>query len=409
MLTALVALEHLEPSHIVIVGGEIRNMPAGFATGLHTEGETITVSTLLHILIIRSGNETGRVLAREVARVTTGRRNIPYEEAMQVFSVLLNEKLRELGAEHSNFNNPYGLHSPHHFTTAYDMALVTRAFMENEYLARIAGTWAFEGDSLGGQTIQNAVVHMYQFTNTNLMLPGGPHGHPYITGARTGFTTPAGHCLAAKADNGQLQLVAVVMGGVEGQRWEDTRRLIDHGFQNYGFRQIARAGEIIDLAAIYNPRLGEAATMHVRQRDGASELLSHAEYAALTRTMRFSPAFTENTEDMQPIDIQLALLGYEVEPRVTLTPPFEEGEALGYVVYTVDGREVFSSPIIATRDVMSRTFDSDMDYYIARFFAGIFTRAGLPWWLAAGGVAFGLFGMVLAANAVKKLKSYRRY
>jgi D-alanyl-D-alanine carboxypeptidase len=349
------------------------------------------------------------VLAQNVARRTTGRQNIGYEEAKQVFSVLLNEKLRDLGAEGSNFNNPYGLHSPHHFTTAYDMALVTRAFMANDYLARIAGTWHFASDSLGGRSLQGAVVHEYNFTNTNLMLPGGPHGHPYITGARTGFTTPAGHCLAAKADNGRLQLITVVLGGVDGQRWEDTRRLIDYGFHSYGFHEIAHEGEIIDLAAIYNPRLGESATMHVRQRSGHTELLSNTEYTELTRIIRFSAEFTEDTGDMQPIDIVSVLLGYEAEPRVTLRPPFLEGEVLGYVVYTIDGREIFSSPIVATRDVLPRSFDSDMDYYIARFFATIFTRTALPWWLAVGGLAFGFFGMMLAANAVRKLKSYRRY
>jgi len=370
MLTALVAVEELRLDDVVEVGQEIRGMPAGFATNVHAEGDEITVRTLLYSLLVRSANETGRILALTTVRSREGRRNIPYEQAEQTFAALMNEKAQSLGARGTHFTNPFGAHSDNHFTTAYDLAIITRAFMAHPLLSEIAGTRVFENED-------------FSWTNTNQLLPHAPHGHPYITGAKAGFTTPAGHILASSAYNDGLGLVAVVLGGTDAARWQDTRRLIDYGFNNYRFREIAAEGEIIKTVLVENPRLGDSDTLDIALGESVTVLLNREEYAALTMEFTFD-----------------ALLYTE---EATFRAPIEEGMVIGTVFYVSNGITWFESPVFATRNVEERTFDSDMDYYLAAIFTNIFTRRALPYWFGFVGTGFGIFGIALAISAHRRV------
>lgn len=368
MLTALVVVEHLGLYDEITVGTEIRNMPAGFGVGVHYESEVVTVRRLLNSLLVRSSGEAARVLALNVIRQTEGRRNIPYEQAERSFAVLMNEKARALGASGSHFANPFGSHSENHFSTAYDLAIITRAFMENPVLAEIAGTREYN-----------------DWTNANQMLPHAPHGYAYMTGAMAGFTTPAGHVLAGAAHDPHLDLgfVTVTLGGTDPERWQDTRRLMDHGFNNFRFREIAREGEILQEVSIENPRLGDPDTVEIIASASHAALLSRFEYDELTRIITFNSLFYVETDD----------------EKTVLRAPLEYGEAVGTVSYLLNGEVLFEAEIFAEREVLPRTFDSDMDYYLAAFVTNVFTRRALPYWFGIFGVAFGIFGIVLAVKA----------
>ena len=394
LLTALVVMEHLNLDTVVVVGSEIRGMPAGFATNVHIEGEAITVRVLLQAFLMRSSNESGRVLALEVVRTVHNDRSISYTDAKPRFSTLMNDFARALGAENSNFNNPYGLHSEQHFTTAYDLALVGRAFAENPILMQISATREFYGDSMEGRTPPyGSESRQLSFGNTNQMLPGATFGHPYITGGRTGFTSPAGHCFVGLAYHNGLGLVSVVLNSQENTRWQDTRLLIDHGFFNYSFREVGEANQLIDTVKIENPRLGDIDTLDVRLQESRTFLLSHAEYAAIERTIVFSPLFLVESED----------------DEIILNPPIEYDEVVGTVTYRTGGEILFSTSLLADRDVQPRTFDSDMDYYMDMFFSNMFTRRALPYWFGTLGTLFGFIGMFAAFSAARRAKRLERW
>jgi len=373
MLTALVAIEHLAPGDDLIVGSEIRGMPSGFGAGVHSEGEIISVQTLLNSLLVRSSGEAARVLAINTVRQAGGRRNIPYNEAEHAFAAMMNEKARGLGAQGSNFANPFGSHADNHFTTAYDLAVITRAFMDNPILAEIAGTREYE-------------TQHETWTNANQMLPRAPMGYAYMTGAMAGFTTPAGHVLAGAAYDTHLSLgfVTIVLGGTDAERWQDTRRLMDHGFNNFRFREIAREGEVLETVLIENPRLGDSEMLEIIATASYTALLSRFEYDELARVITFDPMLYER---------------HEYEEPIVLRAPIEYGEAVGTVSYILNGEVLFESAILPSREVIPRTFDSDMDYYLAIFFENVFTRRALPYWFGIFGVAFGIFGIVLAVKA----------
>jgi len=387
LLTALVAVAHLDLDTVVVIGPEIRQMPAGFATNLHIEGEYITVRMLLKALLIRSSNEASRILALETIRTIQDRQNIPYSEAKGQFSALMNATARSLGTRGSNFNNPYGFHSEAHFTTAYDMALIARAFMSNPTLVELSAPRHFIGDGLEGRYYPDAIVRDYSLVNTNLMLPGAQHGHPYIISGRTGFTTPAGHCFVGAAYHNGLQLVAVVLNSGDITRWQDTRVLLDYGFFNYEFRQITTPGMLLDTVEIENPRLGDSNTLDILLPDvlpdGNTMLLSRAEYASLQRTITFNPIFlVEHDGDY-----------------IKLRTSIEKGEQVGTVVYTVGSEVVLTTVAIASRYVAERTFDTDMDYYMAIILNNIFTRRGLPYWFGFVGTIVGIVGICIAISA----------
>jgi D-alanyl-D-alanine carboxypeptidase (penicillin-binding protein 5/6) len=379
MLTALVVLDELEPDDVLVIGSEIRNMPSGFATNVHSEGETVTVETLLKSMLIRSSNESGRVFALNVVRRRDGR-GVTIDEANSAFSAMLNEKATSLGANGTHFNNAFGHHNENHFTTAHDLVLITRAFMDNPVLAEIAGTRVFEN-----------------WTNTNQMLPDAPHGYPYMTGAKAGFTTAAGHILAGAAEHNGLQLATVVLGGTDVARWQDTRRLMDYGFTNYSFREIAATGDVIGEVLIENPRLGddEALSIVLGESENFTALVSHAEYAAITRAITFDPLLYVVREDE-----------YETP---TLRAPIEEGAVIGTATYSTNGTVLFEVSVLASRAVYERNFDSDMDYHLAAFFGNVFSRKAVPYYFGVIGTAFGIFGIVIAVRANLRAGRYNRY
>ena len=394
MLTALVVYQHLSLDTVVVVGQEIRNVPSGFTRAGHFEGETITVEMLLNGLLIPSGNDSGVILAMEVAREIEGRRNISYNEAQQVFARAMNVYAASLGVANSNFNNSYGRHSDSHFTTAYDIALIGRAFMQNEVLAQISATRVFSNDSLGGANYPQAQTRTFTWTNTNLMLPGAMHAHPYITGGRTGFTSAAGHSLVAGASHNGLDFIAVVLFSSDPERWQDTRVLIDYGIFNFSFREIAIAGQLSYTATIENPRLGDSDSISILFQQDRKALLSHLEYAELQQVFTFDP---------------LLLVEHDKE-HTMLRAPLEEGEIVGTVLFQLPstGEVVFTTGLVAGRDVYARTFDSDMDYYIAMILNGIFTRRALPYWIAFFGVLFGVSGFVAAIMANRRVRNFMR-
>jgi len=413
MLTALIVVDHFEPDEIIVVGPEIHNMPSGYATIIHTEGESMTVRMMLKALMIRSGNETGRTLALNVIRRIQNNPYISYDDAKREFSILMNERAQELGAQNSHFNNPYGLHSDHHYTTAYDLALIARAYMEVPLLAEIAGTHMFEGSGTEGQYIPDAYVREFSWENHNLTLPGASFGHEHMTGIKTGFTTPAGECLAGAATFGDLSLISIVFDSESPGRWIDTRRLMDHGFANFAFRELVIASELIENVRIVNPRRGYDDILAVHAYESHTALLSHAEYTNLTRVITYNlmvmaPARRASESDEDEYDYDNDEYDYD-DDLTRLQAPIEEGEIIGRLAFYAGEELVFETGLYAASGVEERSFDSDMDYVISRITDNVFTINGLPYWLAGGGALFGVLGMGWALSLRRRLKEHDRW
>lgn len=209
ILTALVAIRDGDLSDTVKVSRE-----AAYTEGSSMylkEGEELTLETLLYGLLLCSGNDAAVAIAEHVGGSVKG------------FVKRMNETAAELGMRDSSFANPNGLDDEAHYSTAYDMALLARAAMENETLVRIASTRTV---SIGGRTMTNH--------NKLLQLVDG------CLGLKTGYTRAAGRTLVSCAERNGQRLIAVTLQ--DGNDWADHQNLYDYGFSAYPAKRAAQLG-----------------------------------------------------------------------------------------------------------------------------------------------------------------------
>ena len=275
ILTALVAIEEGDLHDSVKVSREAA-YTEGSAMYL-TEGETLTLETLLYGVLLCSGNDAAVAVAQHVGGSVKG------------FVALMNEKARELGMEHSSFANPNGLDDEQHYSTARDMAKLARAALENETLMRIASTRSV---TIGGRTM----------TNHNKLL----HYVDGCLGLKTGYTKAAGRTLVSCAEKNGQRLIAVTLQ--DGNDWADHQSLYDYGFSAYPASRAAVLGETVERAAVTG---GSQSTV------------------ALVAAAGFSWPLGEGEK-----------LTTEIENDGPLQAPLAAGSRVGQAVFLVNGQEV---------------------------------------------------------------------
>ena len=387
MLTAIVALEYLDPQRVIVVGPEIYSIPAGALRSGHQTGEHITVHNLLRGLMIRNGNDSGAVLALQTVQAQRNNNNVPFGDAVRIFSQMMNDRARELGARNTNFVNPNGLHHDDHVTTAYDLALIARAFMEHPLLREIAGEAEFTGNSLDGyegdlDRFEGVHTINYHWIDTNELMSGGTFNYHYATGIRSGSTPQAMDALAASAERNSVQLIAIVLASPDPGRWQDARILFDYGFATYSYHNILESRQVLETAVVTNAMLGGPGILDVLSAGDFTALLSQAQMSRLERVIMFDEEFVSDEES--PYN------------SIMLLAPIEEDAVLGTVSYFLDGELIFEGEIQAAASIEGRSLDSDMDFYIALIRDNIFSLRALPFWMGSAGVLVGIAGMSLA-------------
>ena len=204
ILTALVVLENLHLSQKITIPKEAVGIE-GSSLYLR-EGEVMTVEDLLYGMMLRSGNDAATSLA------------IAVSGNINDFAEQMNKKAKECGAVNSNFVNPHGLHDPDHYTTAYDLALITAEAMQSPYFCQIIMSQkARIGENESTRVIANK--------NKMLKLYDGANG------VKTGFTKSSGRCLVSSAKKNGMQLISVVLN--RGDMWGDSMSILDYAFDNF--------------------------------------------------------------------------------------------------------------------------------------------------------------------------------
>ncbi|MBS4209564.1 D-alanyl-D-alanine carboxypeptidase family protein [Bacillus sp. FJAT-50079] len=218
LLTALVALDKSTMDEQVIVGEEVYLSVDQEARAGLFEGQALTVEELLAAMLLQSGNDAARSLAVYIAQKELGEQRSP-DEAIHYFSQLMNEKAQEIGATHSHFTNPHGLHDPNHYSTAGDMALIAKEARHHVEIDQIVSQEKIATES-----------HTYMNRN-QLLNSASPYFYDGATGLKTGFTDQAGYCLASSAERHGRKLVAVVLNSGKETVWSDSISLLDYGFE----------------------------------------------------------------------------------------------------------------------------------------------------------------------------------
>ena len=216
IMTCITALESCNLSDIVTVS---QNAAATEGSSAYIEeGYQMSMLDLLYGLMLNSGNDAAVAIAEYISGSVEG------------FVNLMNEKAKEIGAGNTHFTNPNGLPDDEHYTTAYDLAMITRYAMQNQTFREIVSTADF-----------SALI-----VNTGEALPFHNHNrllseYDGCIGVKTGFTEKAGRCLVTAAERDGLMFIAVTLN--DGDDWNDHKAMLDDAFSQYSMQQIAHAGD----------------------------------------------------------------------------------------------------------------------------------------------------------------------
>jgi len=391
ILIALVAIEHIDPDEFILLGEELYYAPPGSSLAGLEPGETILFKNLLRGFMMMSGNEAGCAIALNVARRVSGNEEISYSEAEALFNDLVNERAVELGARNTNFTNPHGFHHEDHFTTAYDMALFSRAYLEIPILRLIGEELEFTGYGAGDNPPEGSNNRHHTWRSRNQLLIEDADGYyTYADGIKTGFTDQAGNCVAASAERDGMRLISVVCFSPIPGVWNDTRAMMDYGFNNYSYVSVQEANELLKQAPVYRPRLGEPVVLDVKS------LGSYSGYYSREEISRIQTEFTFNREFLYQPD------GRPATSVPILKGPIAEADVLGTVTYSLDGQVIFEDYIVAASDVFERTVASDFHYYLNMARNHLFIMGAVPYWV--GGAAI-LAALIVILRIIRRKRS----
>ncbi|MBQ8140261.1 MAG: D-alanyl-D-alanine carboxypeptidase [Clostridia bacterium] len=215
IMTALVAAENFDIDKTVTVAPEVVGIE-GSSIYL-CANEKLTMEELLYALLLQSANDAAAAIAYAVAG------------SIDAFADMMNGKAEEMGLRNTHFTNPHGLYDEEHYTTAYDLAVITAHALRNEDIKQIVSTYKKTIPSSDGENTRLLVNH-----NKMLKLYDG------AIGVKTGFTKATGRCLVSAAARDGLTLIAVTLNAPDD--WNDHTKMLDFGFGNYESLLIADVG-----------------------------------------------------------------------------------------------------------------------------------------------------------------------
>ena len=184
-------------------------------------GEKIKLEDLVYGLMLRSGNDAAVAIAETVGGSIEG------------FVYLMNQKAEEIGMKNTHFANPHGLDDHEdHYSTAYDMAILTRYAMQNDTYKKIAGTKTYRSESSNDEWDR-------VWKNKNKLLTSL---YEYSTGGKTGYTIRAKRTLVSTAEKDGVSYIAVTLN--DPNDWDDHIKMFETAFKQYKKVQVMEDGTI---------------------------------------------------------------------------------------------------------------------------------------------------------------------
>lgn len=283
IMTALLVLERVRDpdAETAVYPMMIQNLLYGkdAALGGLIVGERLTVRQLLISALVQSANEAALILADYVGGGSVSR-----------FVAMMNEKAAALGCTGTHFTNPTGLHNDGHYTTARDVAIITREALRLEDFREIVKIRVRDI----GPT--NKHRELRQFTTNRMLIPGSRYYYGPLVGIKTGSTDEAGRCLVSEADSGGLRYLAVVLGSpvLKSEpyvNFVETRQLHQWAFRDFTDVELLPEGELMaEVPVLYGKG---AATVRLRTREAARKVLHNSVEKG---SFRFVPEVPDRVE-----------------------------------------------------------------------------------------------------------------
>lgn len=246
IMTALLVLEAVDAGRVRLdqevtpTENAFEGLAADGSTASIKAGETLTVEQLLNCMLIVSANEACNILAEAVSGT------------VESFVAQMNQRAALLGCEDTHYVNPSGLHSDRHYTTAWDIYLITQEAMKYDAFIEICARKSYEVPETNLSKARTLHSTNYLISTWRTGWPG--YYYEDARGIKTGSTPEAGYCLVSSAVRGSRRLVSVVLGAervtlddgtIQTRSFSETIRLFEYGFDSFASRQILGADEFI--------------------------------------------------------------------------------------------------------------------------------------------------------------------
>lgn len=319
IMTATIVIENYDLSKTVEISKKAAGT-GGSRLGLK-QGDKISVLDLLHGLMLCSGNDAAVALAETVAG------GIPE------FSDMMNNKAKELGLENTHFESPHGLDSDNHYTTAYDLSLLTNYALNNETFLKIVGTKNY-----------TVTINGYpkNITNTNELL-GTLNG---VYGVKTGFTNGANRCLVTACKRNDLDIICVVLGcDTKNFRTKDSIKLIEYTFQNY---------EYLNISDLIDENLNNWKKDNLNNFNIKKGVSNNIEIYYQTPDFSVIPIKKVDKNNIEVI----------INIDTNLTAPVYENSEIGNLYILCNGEEVFTTNILSSTYIPKKNISN---YYLDFF------------------------------------------
>lgn len=315
IMTMLLAMEEIDSgrmSYDDMITGSAYAKSMGGSTIFLDEGEQLSFRDIMKGIAVSSGNDAAVAMAEHISGSEEG------------FVTRMNERAAELGMVDTHFVNCNGLDAEGHYSSAYDIALMSRELLKHPDIHNFTTIWM--------DTLRDG---KFTLSNTNKLI----RFYEGATGLKTGSTDEALFCVSGTAKRDNMHLIAVIMAAPTSKdRVADASKLLNYGFANYSMQAVSNAGDVV----------GEQAISKGVKR--TTNILIKTPFEVLTKKGE-SP---------------------QVEMKTTLTSdfvaPVHTGEPAGVMEYFINGQKVGESEIVFSEDIDKIKF-SDIFMQMVRLWA----------------------------------------
>lgn len=291
IMVLLLAMEALDSNKISLEDEVLISANAAGMGGSQLyleEGEIQKVEGLIRAIALRSGNDCAVAISEHIAG------------SEELFVDMMNKRALELGMTNSSFMNTNGLHDDNHYTTAYDIGLMSRELLKHPQIHKWLATW------MSTLNVGKSKDSVQEMVNTNRLI----YDYKGANGIKTGWTEKAGYCLSASATRGNLTLISVILGSPTSKiRNNDSMKLLNHGFANYDSIPVVKKSEIVKNVPISK---GSVKSIDVVAENDVSILITKGQSKNVEKELLLT----------EPIDA-----------------PIEKNTKVGEIIYKIDGEE----------------------------------------------------------------------
>lgn len=330
IMTAIVVLENTNLDDIVTISSKAAGT-GGSRLGLHKD-DKISIQDLLYGLLLCSGNDAAVALAEHVSGDLSN------------FANMMNSKATSLGLSSTHFVTPHGLDDDNHYTTAYELALITNYALKNDVFANLVKTKTYT------ISINN---HPKTLSNTNELL-GNLDG---VYGVKTGFTNGANRCLVTAVKRDNMDIICIVLGAdTKKDRTKDSINLINYSFNN--FKMVNIKEKITN--EFVNWKICNSSSFRVEKgvSDSVDIIIQDIPYD-------FFPIKCNQTDDMS----------IYIYCNTELTAPLPSGSTLGYLAVSVNNQTVLTLNLYNSNSIALKSptkffnsFLKNYSYYLESIF-----------------------------------------